>query len=67
VTRIRDRFVDGLDAKRSVHRQEKGRTPGLIRTDRFTSILLKNSDFRFDHNLEDRWRLDAKFLRGSAD
>jgi hypothetical protein len=19
-------------------------------------ILLKNSDFRFDHNLEDRWR-----------
>jgi hypothetical protein len=56
VTRIRDRFVDGLDAKRSVHRQEKGRTPGLIRTDRFTSILLKNSDFRFDHNLEDRWR-----------
>ena len=23
---------------------------------RFTSIVLKNSDFRFDHNSEDRWR-----------
>jgi hypothetical protein len=27
-----------------------------IRKDRFTSIVLKNSNFSLDHNLEDRWR-----------
>jgi hypothetical protein len=32
-----------------------------IRYDRFTSILLKNSSFRLDHNSEDRWQSRWKF------
>jgi hypothetical protein len=37
------------------------RSTVAIRNVRFTSILLKNSNFGLDHNLEDRWQPQWKF------
>ena len=56
-------------ARQSLDRSTSRRPPVICYV-RFTSILLKNSNFRGDHNSEDRWQPRWKFpwgLSGATD
>jgi hypothetical protein len=45
-----------------VEDRKAARAPGLILNGSKGRMLLKNSDFRFDHNSEDGWRPGCKIL-----
>ena len=57
-------FADSTSSRQRRLTPKQRHTMLRSATTGFTSILLKNSNFGLDHNLEDRWQPQWKFPYG---